>query len=81
MSLKKAAAAFAVAMLGVIASSASVWSAEGPCDDLYNRMMRSYQTLGPRSPLYAAMFIDYQARCHSTPTTVEGYYNGRFRRN
>jgi hypothetical protein len=38
---------------------------------LYNRMMGTYQTLGPQSAQYSQMYSYYNARCLSGASTVQ----------
>jgi hypothetical protein len=64
MSIKQPVMVMAAAALFAVAGSASV-SAQEDCGGLYNRMMGTYQTLGPQSPQYAQMYSYYNARCIS----------------
>ena len=57
MSIKQPAIAIAAAALFAVAGSATV-SAQEDCGGLYNRMMGTYQTLGPQSAQYAQMYND-----------------------
>jgi hypothetical protein len=69
MSLKHPALAIAAAALCVVVGSTAV-SAQESCGDLYNRVMGTYQTLGPQSPQYDQMLNYYNARCLSGSSTM-----------
>jgi hypothetical protein len=69
MSIKQPAIVMAAAALCAVVGSASV-SAQEDCGGLYNRMMGTYQTLGPQSAQYAQMYSYYNARCVSGSSTV-----------
>ena len=60
------------AALSVALGSASV-SAQENCGDLYNRVMRTYQTQGPQSQQYAAISNYYSERCLSGSSAAPSY--------
>ena len=64
MSRKQPATTIAVAALCIVAGSASV-SAQQSCGNLYNRVMETYQAVGPQSPQYAQLVDHYNASCLS----------------
>ena len=64
MSRKQPATTIAAAALCIVAGSASV-SAQQSCGNLYNRVMETYQAVGPQSPQYAQLVDHYNASCLS----------------
>jgi hypothetical protein len=64
MSRKQLAMTIAAAALCIVAGSASV-SAQQSCGNLYNRVMETYQAVGPQSPQYAQLVDHYNASCLS----------------
>jgi hypothetical protein len=75
MPRKQPATTIAVAALCIVAGSASV-SAQQSCGNLYNRVMETYQAVGPQSPQYAQMVDHYNASCLGG-TSVPGDHRRR----
>ena len=69
MSRQQPATTIAAAALCIVAGSASV-SAQQSCGNLYNRVMETYQAVGPQSPQYAQMVDHYNASCASGSSTM-----------
>jgi hypothetical protein len=69
MPRKQPATTIAVAALCIVAGSASV-SAQQSCGNLYNRVMETYQAVGPQSPQYGQMVDHYNASCLSGSSTM-----------
>lgn len=69
MSFKQPSITIAAAALCLAMGSASV-SAQESCGNLYNQVMRTYQTQGPQSQQYARISNYYSARCLSGSSTA-----------
>ena len=72
MNIKRASIVLAATALGAVVGSTAV-SAQENCGDLYNRVMRTYQTQGPQSQQYAAISNYYSERCLSGSSAAPSY--------
>lgn len=72
MSLKQPSIIIAAAALSVALGSAPA-SAQESCGNLYNQVMRTYQTQGPQSQQYASVSNYYSERCLSGSSAAPSY--------